>query len=199
MGITSAAITYPLDLHLHSISTTPPYIHSLAHSSLHLDPSTTSTLFDTYNLSSRACHPPENSGIGLTSPPCSSKTTRGFQSYISKAILQAGVEVVHGRQSNLYWVLRAPTTLPWPSSSSGFPLTTADSLALQKEYPSDNYLKVENVDIIFLKESLGLADLFIPFLQSLKSGWKFHAVDLIGPFEGLSLGINPHTIRLKAS
>lgn len=57
----------------------------------------------------------------------------------------------------------------------------------------------EHTDIIYLQETLTNADLIIPFLQNLKSGWTFHAHDAIGRSGGIALGINIHTIKITST
>ena len=110
-----AAITCPLDIHLLFISTTPPVIRGLDQSPHPSKPLIISSQSHSYNICSHASQPPEifvNFGLGLASPACSSKSTRGQKSHISMAIHQARVEMAHGRESTLDWVLRAPSTHP---------------------------------------------------------------------------------------
>lgn len=53
---------------------------------------------------------PSYSGLGLALPRSFTKSSYGRKSYLSKAIQNAGVEVVSGKQSSLYRVLRALNT-----------------------------------------------------------------------------------------
>jgi len=55
------------------------------------------------------------------------------------------------------------------------------------------------VDIIMLQETLGDADLITRFLESLKPGWNFYSLDAMGRSGGLSIGYNPHTIKVISS
>lgn len=66
-------------------------------------------------------------------------------------------------------------------------------LALRRLFDS------ESLDIIFLQETLGEADLISHTLGSLKLGWIFQSLDVIGRSGGLALGYNPRTINLRTS
>lgn len=55
------------------------------------------------------------------------------------------------------------------------------------------------IDIIYLQETLEKADQIIPVLQALKSGWIFHAHDVIGRSGGIALGINPRFIKINST
>jgi len=52
-------------------------------------------------------------GLGISSPPNISKTSRGGYSYISKSIHKATMDVAKGRKLSLYGVLREKATLKW--------------------------------------------------------------------------------------
>jgi len=110
--ISSSPITYRLNLHSPSHLTTPPSIHVFTISYPSLELSTSAGHSNSYNLHSRVSHPPEHVGIGLISPPKITKLPRGRHSYISKDIIQARVDVAHGRQYTLDRVLKASNTLP---------------------------------------------------------------------------------------
>lgn len=60
-------------------------------------------------------------------------------------------------------------------------------------------LDSEQIDIIYLHETLGMAEQVVSMMNSLKSGWTFHALDVSGQSGGITLGINPCTIMLLSS
>lgn len=56
-------------------------------------------------------------------------------------------------------------------------------------------LDLEPCDIIFLQETLGMAEKITLVLHSLKPGWSFHALDVLGRSGGIALGVNSHSIK----
>jgi len=57
-------------------------------------------------------------------------------------------------------------------------------------------LSIERVDVIFLQETLGLAETISHLLESMLPGWHFHALDVHERSGGIMMGYNSRTIKL---
>ncbi len=57
-------------------------------------------------------------------------------------------------------------------------------------------LKFEHIDVVFLQETLGLAEAITHHLESMLPGWFFQALDVNGHSGGIVLGYNPRSIKL---
>lgn len=83
--------------------------------------------------------------------------------------------------------------MKWLSFNYGGLASSPKKLALKQLF------EYETVHIIFLQETLGLADHISCVLHSLKPGWTFHSLDVMGRSGGLAQGYSPRSIYLKAS
>lgn len=70
-------------------------------------------------------------------------------------------------------------------------------LALPKELALIRLLDYDLIEIVYLQETLGTTNQVISVMQSLKPGWNFHTLDVIGRSVGIGLGINPRTIKIS--
>lgn len=99
--------------HMHPFTPPTPTITEILGWLSLAKPSTESSKGHDYNLRSFPCLTPrDGSGIGITSLPPQSKSSKGRHSNMSKAIFQAGLDVELGWKQPIDKVLRALNCLP---------------------------------------------------------------------------------------
>lgn len=82
--------------------------------------------------------------------------------------------------------------MKWPSFNYKGLASPSKKLNLKR------LLSSEPCDIIFLQETLGIYDLIVTTLQSIKPKWKFQALNAAGRLGGLALGTNPQSIKVTS-
>lgn len=68
-----------------------------------------------------------------------------------------------------------------------------------KKLAMKRLLESEPIDIIMLQETLCSADQASKFMQAMTPGWTFFSLDAAGRSGGLSIGINPRSIKLESA
>lgn len=58
-------------------------------------------------------------------------------------------------------------------------------------------LSIEQVDVIFLQETLGLTEPITHLLESILPIWNFNSLDVNGRSEGIVMGYNTRTIKMN--
>lgn len=70
---------------------------------------------------------------------------------------------------------------------------------LAKKLALKGLLDSELIHITYLQETLGMVKKIISIMHSLNPGWTFHALNIKGRTGGITIGIDPRTIRIISS